>query len=552
MCGKCGKVDRTKKYVIFLLILLLGLSVMGCGRDAKEEGQEMNLTICLSSEPGSLDPVKSIFVDEAIMLNHLFEGLTKWTDDGQGASVLVGGMAESWQVGEGGKEYVFHLRKDAKWSDGRPVTASDFVYGWKRLADSSVGSEHTYMFDMIQGWGQARKGEIKFSKTGVKAVDDHTLRVSLTYDCPFFLELCATPPAFPVRKDIIDKYGDQWSFKAESYICNGSYTLKSWVHNAYIQTKANDYYYDREHLGPDGIKFILMDDDDAKLMAFDKKEIDFILNPPAGKGKALNEGKNDEGLENLGTQFLYFNTQKAPFNDPRVREAFSLAIDRGQVLKEGGKGAVAADAYVPTGMPDLTEDSDFRRTGGSFYATDLRKYLEDCNRARELLAAAGYPEGLDFMPIEYICDRSEGHENIGKALRDMWGRELGISVSISSMERNRFHQARKSGDYEIAYGEYLAGYKDPLPLMEPWLSHVSRNNSGYSNVRYDELIEQVRTTDDPAMRIPLLHEAEEILISKDHVLAPLLFYSPTYMKASSLKGVYNNIAGYFFFDRAVK
>lgn len=547
MYSDVKKISRVKKIGILLIVLCIMTASVACVKDEEEEGGSKNITVCLASEPGFLDPARSNSVDEAMMANHLFEGLTRWTDDGQGGSVLGGGMAESWDISEDGRKYVFHLRKDAKWSDGEPVVASDFIYAWKRLANPQTGAAHSYIFDMIEGWKQARKGEGKFSKTGIETVDDYTIKIALAYDSPFFLEMCAMPSSFPIRKDIVEKYGDQWSFRSESLICNGPYVLKSWVHNAYIQTEINEHYYDRESLGSDGIKFVLMDDDNAKITAYEKKELDFLLNPPGRKGKIING--NEQSYH--GTQAICFNINKPPFEDIRVREAFALVIDRALIIDNNNEGTIAADAYIPPGFKGVTMDEDFRAEGGALYVADAASYAENCNRAKALLADAGYPDGLGFMPVEYICDRSEVHENIGKALRTIWGKELGISVSISSMDRNRFIQARKSKDYEIAYGDFIADYRDPAALLGLWVSDTGKNYMGYSNPRYDEIMAEAASIKDPAIRIPLLHEGESLLL-KDYALVPLSFISFTYVKASDLKGVYNNPAGYFFFDHASK
>lgn len=557
-----------KKVIALVIACAVLLAMTACNNVQQPEASgSIDLTVCLSSEPRSLDPVLDTAMDGAIMLNHLFEGLVKWVDDGQGGSALGGGMAESWDVSEDGTEYVFHLRENAAWSDGHPVTADDFVYAWKRLANPKTNSEYSYIFDMVTGWQAVRRGEAKASKLGVEAVDEHTFKVSLTYNCPYFLEVCALPAAFPVRKDMIDKYGEQWAFKPDTYISNGPYSLTSWVHNAYIQTAVNEYYYDKKSLEPDTIKFVLMDDDESRATAFSKGELDFLLEPPPGEIDELKKKGQVQTLDCISTQVLCFQTKEAPFDDPRVREAFSLVINRGELLEKiGEQEALAAGGYIPPGMLDLVipqegqiEDEvgfltavygDFREVGGDYYSLDPEQYQSNCDRARELLAEAGYPEGQGFLPVEYICDRGATHEAIGKALRTMWGRELGISVSLSSMERNRFLATRKTGDYEIAYADLEAGYKDPVTFLELWLS--GNNYIGYSNEEYDALVEQARNTADDTVRIPALHGAEDILIGLDHALAPLYFNSLTYAQAKDLKGVYSNPLGLFFFDHASK
>lgn len=589
---------KTKKTLAMLLAVVMIVGIMaGCAADepaespedsAEANGDTMDLSVCLASEPQTIDPALNTAVDGAVMLNHFYEGLLKWKDNGEeineevNGAELVPGQAESWEKVEnedGTVTYTFKLREDAKWSDGEPVTANDFVYAWQRLATPETAADYTYMIDMVKGYDEVYNGvptgeyeEVEDEETGevterevmdnadpstlaVSAPDDQTFVVTLSYDCPYFIEVCAFPAAFPVRQDLIEEHGDQWTFEPDTYVSNGPFKMDEWKHNAYIKAVKNDNYYDKESVTTDSITFQLMDDNSAMLSAFDSGTIQYIERVPVDEvATRLADGELNI-VDYVGTYYACFNTEKAPFDNPLVREAFSLVIDRNYIVEKVSQaGEVPATGYVPSGIYDAEgpDGDDFRTIGGDYYSVAAEDYQANCEKARELLAEAGYPNGEGFPAVEYLYNTDDNHKAIGEALQQMWQTELGVTVTLNNQEWGVFLQTRKDGNYQVARNAWIADYNDPCTFLDMWYTDGGNNDAQYSNSDYDALIDAAKSTDDPAERMQAFHDAEDILIGQDKVLAPIYFYTRYFLLDDSIDGMYYTPLGYFFFGYCSK
>lgn len=511
-----------------------------------------NLAVCLASEPQTIDPALNSAVDGAIMINHMFEGLVKWVDDGEGNAVTAPGQAESWEKvvnDDGTVTYTFTLRDGIKWSDGQPVTAGDFEYSWKRLANPETAADYCYMIDMVQGYAAVADGSADPDTLGVKAIDDKTLEITLSYDCPYFEEIMAFPATFPVRQDMVEG-NDEWTYDVSTYVGNGPYKMAEWSHNAYILAEKNENYYDYENLGPDTIRFTLLDDANAMLAAYNSGELDFIENFPTDEMANYLASGEITVADYLGTYYVCFNTEDEVFSDPLVREAFSLAIDRNYIVENVSQaGEVPATAYVPSGVNDAAGPSgdDFRTVGGEYYSVAAEDYEANCEKARELLAEAGYPNGEGFPTVEYTYNTDDKHKAIAEALQNMWQEVLGVTVTLSNQDWNVFLESRKQGDYQIARNGWIADYNDPCSFLDMWYTDGGNNDAQYSNPEYDALIDQAKATSNQEERMAAFHAAEDILIEQDSVLAPIYFYTQPYMLADDIQGMYYTPLGYFFF-----
>lgn len=569
-----------KRLVSVVLVAAFAFSMLaGCGSDnsaskdnnktsadaeqtATNSGDGFNLTVNFASEPMTMDPALNSAVDGAVMANHLFEGLMKWESTGEevegsdgtcDSAKLTYGQAESYDKtanDDGTVTYTFHLRDGIKWSDGKDVTAGDFEYAWKRLVNPATAADYNYMLDCVVNANEIMAGEKDPSELAVKAVDDKTFEVTLTTDLPYFDELCAFPAMMPVREDMIEKAGDQWTFDTATYISNGAYKLKEWTHNSQIVVEKNENYYDVENLGPETITFKLMDDQNAMLSGFNSGELDFIEDVPQAEIANLIASGDMKIVDYIGTYYVCFQTQKAPFDDPRVRKAFSLAIDRTYIVNQVTQsGQVEAGGFVPSGVYDAdgAEGDDFRTVGGDYYKPTDADYEANCDEARQLLADAGYPNGEGFPVVEYLYNTSDAHKAVAEALQFMWEEELGVKVTLNNQEWAAFLQTRKDGDYSIARNGWIADYNDPISFLDMWMTGGGNNDAQYANDDYDALIKQAKTTTDNAERMDLLHQAEDKLIGEDNVLAPLYFYTQKYMLADGIEGMYYCPLGYFFF-----
>ena len=523
---------------------------------------DFNITVNLASEPQTMDPTLNTTSDGSNMANHLFEGLMKWEDSGvevngsdgtAHSAQLAPGQAESYEKTEnedGTVTYTFKLRDGIKWSDGKDVTAGDFEYAWKRLVDPATAADYSYMLDCVVNANEIIAGEKDASELAVKAVDDKTFEVTLVNDLPYFEELCAFPAMMPVRQDVIEEAGDNWTFDVSTYISNGAYKMKEWTHNSQIVVEKNENYYDYEKLGPETITFKLMDNQNAMLSGFNSGELDFIEDVPQAEIANLIASGDMKIVDYIGTYYVCFQTQKAPFDDPKVRKAFSLAIDRTYIVNQVTQsGQVEAGGFVPAGVYDAegATGDDFRTVGGDYYKPTDADYEANCEEARALLAEAGYENGEGFPVVEYLYNTSDAHKAVAEALQYMWEEELGVKVTLNNQEWAAFLQTRKDGDYSIARNGWIADYNDPISFLDMWMTGGGNNDAQYSNEEYDSLIKEAKTTTDVKERMELLHKAEDKIIGEDNALAPLYFYTQKYMLADGIEGLYYCPLGYFFF-----
>ena len=351
---------------------------------------------------------------------------------------------------------------------------------------------------------------------------------------------------------MIEAGGDQWTFSIDTYVGNGPYKMESWEHGANIRIVKSETYYDYAKLGPKAINFKLMDDANAIYAAYQSGELNFIEEVPVAEIPALLESGELDIDPYIGTYYVCFQTQKAPFDDVRVRKAFSLTIDRNYIVEQITQtGQVPATGFVPSGINDAEGASgdDFRTVGGDYMDVSKEAYAANCEEARRLLAEAGYANGEGFPVVEYLYNTSESHKAIGEALQQMWQTELGVTVNLVNQEWNTFLQTRKEGNYSIARNGWIADYNDPMSFLDMWMTGGGNNDAQYSNAKYDDLIKQAKATNDPAERMKLMHEAEDILMGEDVVHAAIYFYTNKNM-SQGFKGMYYTPLGYYFFTYA--
>jgi len=524
-------------------------STEAAGTEATTEGTEegLNIAVSIGSEPSTIDPTLNTSSDGGMMIEHMFEGLLKRVNDGQGGAELVLGQAASYEVNEEETVYTFTLRDDAMWSDGQKVVAGDFVYTWQRLVDPETASDYNKIIQMVKNAKAITEGEMDVTELGIVALDESTLEITLESPTSYFLQICAFATTYPVRQDIIEEHGDQWSRKAETYVSNGMYTLESWTHNSAIKVVASEYYYDQDIIGPDSIEFVLMDDQNAMLAAFRSGELDFIKDMPADEIPTLIENGEIKLWDMLGTYYISFNNEVAPFDNPLVREAFSLAIDRDYLINEVLRGGQApAAGFVPSGIYDAAglAGDDFRTVGGDYI--DLNDTEANEERARELLAEAGYPNGEGFPTVEYIYNTNDSHRVIGEMFQGMLKDVLNVDITLSNQDWSVFLVERKEGNFVMARNAWVADYNDPTSFLDLAYSTNGNNDGNYSNPAYDALMDEAKMTLDAEKRMEILHKAEDLLMSEAGV-APIYFYTDKSMFNDALDGLYHSVEGHYYF-----
>ncbi|WP_419725062.1 peptide ABC transporter substrate-binding protein [Terrisporobacter petrolearius] len=532
---------KFKKKIAVLLASALAMStaLAGCsnsGSGGSSKGVELNVNV--GPEPTTIDPAKNSAVDGATLINHAFEGLMKLDKDNK----IVEGQAAKYEVNKDETIYTFTLREGIKWSDGEPVKAEDFVYAWQRLVDPKTGADYNYMIDMVKNANEIMDGKKKPKELGIKALDEKTVEVTLTNPTPYFLEVCAFPATFPVRKDIVEANADTWSTDPKTYIGNGPYVLKSWEHQSKMTYVKNENYYDLKKLGPDTINFVLMEDQNTILSAFKNNEILFGDDLPSEEIEAM----KDNGLvieKQLGTYFLSINVKKEGLDNVKVREALSLALDRDYIVEKVAKGGqIPADSFVATGLTDADGKTEFHENAKKWY--DAKDYKGNVEKAKKLLKEAGYENGKGLPSIELMCN--PGHEPIMEAVQNMWKENLGVNVTISNQDWNVFLETRKEGDFQVARDGWLGDYNDPVSFIDIWVTDGGNNNAQWSNKEYDKIVSEIKSTTDAKERYAKMHEAEDIL-AKDMPIIPIYFYTDLYLISDKLEGMYTSPLGYKYF-----
>ena len=468
-----------------------------------------NLVFINGAEPETLDPGIITGQPEGRVVNALFEGLCAYDEGGR----AVPGVAESWEISSDGKRYTFHLRPDARWSDGRPLVAGDFVSSWKRTLTPATGAQYNYMLFPIKNAGAYADGKIKdFGEVGVKAPDDRTLLVELENPTPYFLELCAFPTLQPVRVDLIDRVGDDW-VKPGHIIGNGAYVLESWRINDKIRLKKNPHYWNKDKVSLETVDVLPISDANVAFNYYASGLADLVMDKGLAPPALLDELKGKPWFHAapfLGIYFLRYNCERGPFKDERVRRAFSLAVDKKRIVEKITRaGELPAPGFVPPGIPN-------------YAGTDGLPF--DPAAARQLLAAAGFPEGRGFPLVNYLYSKSELNEAIAVELQSMWRDTLGVNVNLVRQEWKVYLNSLSLLDYDIARSSWVGDYPDPNTFLDMFLAGGGNNRTGWSSPEYDKLIAGASREVDPGKRLEILRKAEDLLVQQAVPVAPIYYY----------------------------
>ena len=516
------------KKILSALFIIMSFIVISCSGGNKESKNV--ITINAGPQPKTIDPTLNTALDACYYVIHAFEGLTTKSKDGK----IVGGVAENLEILDNGTKYIFHLRTNAKWSDGKPVAASDFVYSWQRVVDPAVGSQYSFQHEPVKNAKAITAGQMPVDSLGVKAIDDHTLEVTLEAPTAYFLDLAAFTTFYPVRKDIIEQYGDTWSLNAETYIGNGPFVTTEINQDESIIMVKNTNYWNIQEVKPEKLKFVLMQNETASVAGIKEGSIDFSRILPTQDIQTL----RDEGLLQikpmLASYFYCLNITNEVLKDARVRKALALAIDRNYIVEQVTKGGeTPANAFVPYGINDA--EGSFRENGGGFFDISSENYQKNIEEAKKLMAEAGYPDGKGFPVFEFKADPGF-HIAIFEAVQQMWKNNLGIDSTISSEEWAVFQQTRLDKSYVIARNAWVGDYDDPMTFLGMFLSHSPQNAEGYNNPKYDALLAEASSTGDNNIRMPILHKAEDLFMSEMPII-PIYFYTLPVLVNPNLKDV---------------
>jgi oligopeptide transport system substrate-binding protein len=477
----------------------------------------------------TLDPQKTSSVTEADLLGDLFEGLTTYDRDGR----IVPGVADSWTISEDGLVYRFKLRA-TKWSNGDPLTARDFVFSFRRLLSPVTGAQYAALFSPIVNADKVIKGEVDPSALGVRAVDDSTLEIALSAPTPYFLGLLAHQTAVPVEEGNVERDGEDFT-RAGKLVSNGAYRLSYYFPNDRAVLVRNENFHDAAHVMIDREIFLPIEDRAAALLRFRAHEIDSYPDAPTEQIAFIRDKLKGELrlAPALGTYYFAFNTRKPPFDDVRIRQALSMAIDR-DFLAEDIWAATMTPAYalVPPGIANY----------GAPVAPDWAHapQAEREKTARTLLAAAGFGPS-NPLKVEIRYNSGENHKNTCIALADMWSR-IGVETRLINTDaKTHYALLQNGGDFDVARAGWIGDYSDPqnfLALAES--GNIGLNYARYANPEYDSLMRLAAGERDLANRAEILARAEALL-ARDQPNMPLLYYLSKNLVSSKLIGWRDNV-----------
>lgn len=548
-----------KKLTILSAAVAMGLALTACGgssaggsaapsaaADGQAEAAETTsggqVDVQVGPSPETIDPALNSAVDGGNMILHAFEGLLKFDKDNN----IIAGLAESWETSEDGLTWTFHLRPDLKWSDGSTLNANDFVYSWKRLADPATAAPYGYdLLNHIKGYDQASEGNLDALE--VIATDDNTLVVNLNNPCTYFDKVVAFGALVPVQEATIEAAGDSWSTDPSTYITSGAYYMTEFTDGSQIVFEKNPNYWDKDSITFDRIVWHLIEDANTSYTAYNQGEVDLIKEVPTEEISSLTGNEEFYVEPIMGTYYVSFNTEKEPFNDSRVREALSLAIDRGYVANTIMQGTFSpAKNFVGPGVTDAAENSYFEEETTKKYGDhfNIENYESDLEKAKALLAEAGFPNGEGFPAFSYSTNDASYHKAVAEYLQSAWG-ELGLNVTVSIQEWKTFSADRRAGNFDVARNGWVYDWDDPSNMINLLETGNGNNNGRYSSPEFDALVRAARSTANVEEHYQLLHEAEQVIL-KDAAMAPIAYYNEFWLQKPNLKGTWHSPYGYWY------
>lgn len=551
-----------KKILAIIMVLAMVLALpAGCEKQMSSEYLVWNI----GADSKTFDPGLNNANDGGNIIQNLFEGLMQETEEG-----LKPAQAKEYKVSDDGLVYTFTIRDDANWSDGKPVTAQDFVYSWQRVCDPATASEYSFiMAPYIKGGEEFLNGTGKAEDMGVKALDEKTLEVTLNFPCSYFLSLTTFYTYMPVRKDCVET-GEGWEKNPATCISNGPFVLEEYEIGSHLKMKKNENYYDAKNVRLAGIKGLMIVDATTAHSAYQAGEIHINETIPQDEvPKLIAEDPNFTTKAQVGTYYAMFNCDVEPTNDVRVRKALTLAIDRKKIVEQVTKGGqIPAAGFIP---PNLTYsdgtscrvlDKDGNPTPE--FGIDPNKALID--EAKKLLAEAGYPDGKGFPKLTYIYNTNEGHQRIAEALQEMWKTNLNIDIELKNEEWAVFQDTRRDGNYTIARGGWLGDYAAPMTMLDLFTSYSGNNDPQWrwneqptvaphdktlnpENKEFDEAIEKAMVTSgkeqDEAYK-----KAEQIIMD-NMIVMPIYYYSFIYtIDSAKVEGIEKTAMGQWIFKNA--
>ena len=521
--------------IISFLMLMLFISLTGCGSGESNISLGNRTGILYwgnGTEPASLDPHIATGVPEHHIMSSVMEGLV--LKDRRSLEPRPG-VAESWTISDDGRVYTFKLRDDARWSNGDPHIANDYVWSWWRALQPALGNQYAYMLFPIKNAKRYYDRETEdFGDVGVKALDKRTLQVTLTNPTPYFLQLLDHYSLFPVHQATIEKFGNadqrgtRWSYEG-NLVSNGPFKLDEWKINRHITVTRNLHYWDNDNVALNGIVFKPVENIVTEERMFRAGQLHVTSSVPADKISTYRKSNSTELkiAPYLGTYFYRLNIKTPQLQDRRVRRALGMAIDREKLVENITKGGqIPAYTMTPPG------------TMGYYPKSTL---AFDPEGAKNLLSEAGYPNGEGFPAIEILYNTNEGHRKIAVALQEMWKEYLNIDIKLLNQEWKVYLATESAGDYQISRGGWIGDYVDPNNCLDMFLCGGGNNRTGWCNKEYDRLILEVAPSQSShEERLAVFQQAETMLLN-DMPIIPVYTYTSLKLVDLSVGNLDGNI-----------
>lgn len=529
---------------VALTVVLSASLFVGCGGEKSASGgaaEGKKLIYNLGEDPKTIDPALNASVGGSTILVNAFEGLMRVDENDK----AIPGVAKEYKISEDKLTYTFTLRDDAKWSDGKPVTAGDFEYAWKRALDPKNGAEYAYQLYYIKGAEEYNTKGGKVEDIAIKTINDKTLEVTLVSPTPYFIELMAFPCYFPVRKDVVEK-DSNWATKVDSYISNGPFKLSEWrAKDAFVFTK-NENYWNKDSVKLDTLEMRMIRDVNSAYSAFESGQIDMVDSIPPAKIESAVQSGVGTIYPQIGNYFYCVNVSGNDMSpevlrNPKVIQALNLAVDRDTLIKNVTKGGQKpATSFVPSSIKGAD--------GNKFSSKEFFPSKGDKEQAKKLLEEAGYPGGKGIPTLTLTYNTEGNHGDIAQAVQAMW-KEIGVNVELQNQEWKVFQKTRTDLKYNIARHGWVGDYVDPMTFLDMWLSNSGNNKAGYKSPEYDKLIEAARIETDNAKRDEYLKKAEEILLT-DMPIIPIYEYTQPKAMKKNIKGIRVSQLGQVYFNQA--
>lgn len=522
------------RFSLSLLLSVVALSFLstsllsGCQANKTSSFEKDVLRINLGNEPPGLDWHTSTDSTSFDVVSNIMVGLTQYTNDVQ----CKPACAASWEILDDGKRYVFHLRKDVLWTDGRPVTAQDFVFAWTRLLDPATAAQYAFFLYDIVGAKDFNTGKAKTAEAlGIKAIDDYTFEVKLVKPAAYFIYLTAFCPSYPQRKDLVEKYKDRWT-EPQNLVTNGPFKLAKWQHEYKIELEGNEKFFE----GPPKlkrIKMFMVPEASTAFALYENNELDFVDNrsfatPDVERYRKSPEYKN---FPLLRAYYLAFNVSKKPFDDVRIRKAFAQSVDRTVFPKILRRGERPTASWIP---PALGGNPD---SGMSFNPEE----------ARRLLAEAGYPGGKGFPETKILYPNREDVRLVVEATQDEIKRNLGVHVELVNQEWKVYLATTRKDPPQMFRESWGADFPDPETFMNLFTSYNGNNHTRWKSADYDKLIEAAEGEQDKAKRADLYRQADVMLCQKEVPIVPAFLATQNIMVKPWVKGIAINPLDFQFF-----